>query len=389
MRSPRILAAAVAALAAVAAADDALLQQWDAPKRETFALKKMPGGEAALELRKRYGYNFEFPATDDQVALKAKNATYLEALDLLADGLNLYLVGMAVPEGKRKFGEGGLALVKADEPMGPALAAYLGPSRLSIETVSVLAVRRCAPRGKLSVPGLPDVEGLRERIEKDMERFGTGASNRPRLRLELKWITEPGFDDVALTAISIIQAIDDKGQSLRPLHDPRLPVSANSTIELDFERPAGKVKAIRKLQGSARFAIPVDRGEVSFRVEDRGTPKTLGRAAVTVDGIESPKVTFTIVGTPSGVLREGFVSIDVGTKSDGWFPGVPADLVVVAYDAKGAEVDGHVRDASAGEGRSTYVLELKETPAKLVFRAVTQVAARELPFLFGSIPLPE
>jgi len=389
VRSPRILAAAVAALASLAFADDALLQQWDAPKRETFALKKMPGSQAALELRRLYGYNFEFPATDDQVALKAKNASYLEALDLLADGLGLYLVGMPVPEGKRKFGEGGLAFVKADEPMGPLLAAYLGPSRLSIEAVSVLAVRRCAPRAKPSVAGIPELEGLRERIEESMERTGWGASSRPRLRLEFKWITEPGFDDVALTGISFIQTLDDKGQPLRPLRDPDLPVLANSTVNVDFERPAGKVKTIRKIQGSARFAIPVGRGEVSFGSDEKGASKTLGHSAITLDEADGSKITFTIVGTPSGVRGEGLVRIRVGTKSEVWYAGMPVDLVVVASDARGAEVDGHMSNGHSEEGRDTYVLEFEGTPAKLLFRGVTQVVARELPFLFGPIPLPE
>ncbi|MCK6462062.1 MAG: hypothetical protein L6Q95_19440 [Planctomycetes bacterium] len=39
--------------------------------------------------------------------------------------------------------------------------------------------------------------------------------------------------------MTLIQALDDGGRPLRALHDPRLPVSANATLELDFERPAG------------------------------------------------------------------------------------------------------------------------------------------------------
>ncbi|MCK6462063.1 MAG: hypothetical protein L6Q95_19445 [Planctomycetes bacterium] len=154
------------ALAGAGAADDALLQQWDAPKRETFALKRMPGREAALEVRRRYGYDFECPATDAEVALKVKDATYFEALDRLAAGLGLFLVGVPLPEAKRGHGEAGLGLTAADGPAGPVVAAYLGPSRLSVESVSIVAVRRCTPRARPSVPGVPSV--IADEIARDL-----------------------------------------------------------------------------------------------------------------------------------------------------------------------------------------------------------------------------
>jgi hypothetical protein len=253
----------LAALAARAAAGDALLQQWDAPKRETFSLKKMTGAEAALEVRRRYGYNFDFPTTDGQLALKVKDATFFEALDRLAEGLDLFLVGVPLPEAKRNFNEAGLGLVPSDGPAGPVVATYLGPSRLSVESVSVLAVRRCVPRAKPS--GVPSV--IADEIARDLARFDRDG-NWPRLRLELKWIVEPGFDDVALSGMTLIQALDDTGRPLRTARDPRLPISPNSTLDLDFERPTGKAKAVRRLQGSVRFLIPLERGEISFQATE-------------------------------------------------------------------------------------------------------------------------
>jgi len=374
----------IGALAAPAAADDALLQQWDAPKRETFATKKMPGREAALEVRRRYGYDFECPATDAEVALKVKDATYFEALDRLAAGLGFYLVGVPVPEAKRGFLEGGLALQKAEEPTGAAVAAYLGPSRLSVESVALLAVRRCAPPPKPSGGPLGD---LPARILRDIERFTPGAAQRPRMSLELKWIVEPGFDDVTMARLSIVQALDDKGQPLRPRGDARMPVAANSLFELDFEPPAAKARSIRKIQGSATFSIPVERGEISFLASETGAAKALGRASVTIDRIDGTTVALTLVGTPAGIDREGIVPIDM--PAGGLRHGEPAALTLIVYDEKGAEIPGRPRHSSSGEGRCTYEIELERAAAKLVFRAVTKVVARELPLLLGNIPLPE
>lgn len=378
------LLAALAWLAGVADADDALLQQWDAPKRETFATKKMPGREAALEVRRRYGYDFECPATDAEVALRVKEATYFEALDRLAAGLGLYLVGVPVPEEKRGFLEGGLALQKAEEPMGPVVAFYLGPSRLSVESVALLAVRRCAPPAKPSGGPLGD---LPVRILRDIQRFTPGAAEQPRMSLELKWIVEPGFDDVTMATLSIVQALDDKGQALRPRGDARMPVAANSVFDLDFEPPTAKAKSIRKIQGSARFSIPVERGEISFLASETGAAKTLGRASITIDKVDGTTVALTLVGTPAGIAREGTVPIDM--PAGGLRHGEPAALTVIVYDEKGAEVPGRPRHSSSEEGKCTYELELERAAARIVFRAVTKVVAREAPFLLGNIPLPE
>jgi hypothetical protein len=380
---------AVLLLAMPAAGDDALLLQWDAPMRETFSLKRMPGSEASLEVRKRFGYNFDCPQTDALVALHVKDATFFETLDRLAAGLDLYLVGVPVVGEKKGFlEEGPLALVPADGPMGPAMVTYLGPSRLSVESVSVVSVRRCAPRAKPSL-GLPDNIPLPDDLVRTIRHFGPGADDAPRLTLHLKWIVEPGFRDVTIVAFSLNQAVDDHGHMLQKDGDVHVPVVANSTFAIDFEAPAARTKMIKKLQGILRFAIPVDRGEVTFLPSETKTAKTLGSASITVDEIDGGKVSVTVIGTPSGIRPEhGLSSIWLEGEGD-HFPGEPSFLTLAAFDGKGAAIGGHESYGSDEGGKITYKLELDRAPEKLMFKAITKVAARELPVAFANIPLPE
>jgi hypothetical protein len=371
------------AFATAAAADDALLQQWDAPKRETFALKKMPGRDAAFELRRRYGYDFDAAAAEGDVAFKAKDVTFFEALDRLGAALDLYVTGVPVPEERRKWTEGGLALTRPETPLGPAIAVYLGPSRLSVESVSVLAVRRCAPEPRPT--GLGD---LPVRIIRDIQDFSSTAAESPRLRLQLRWIVEPGFDDVSLRGLSLGQVLDDKGKPVMLRREPRLPVSANTVLALDFPAPPPGTKAIRKLQAVARVSIPVERAELTFAPTDAGVTKQLGRASLTLEGTDGTTVRIALVGTPAGLASDGLIPIAVGTSAR--IHDEPPDLTVIAYDDKGAAIDGHARESSSDEsGRCTYQLEYDRPPARLDFRAITKLVARDMPFTLTNIPLPE
>ncbi|HEX5136212.1 MAG TPA: hypothetical protein VFY93_04510 [Planctomycetota bacterium] len=370
MRSPRILAAAVAALAAVAAADDALLQQWDAPRRQTFALKRMPANLVTLELRRRYGCDFDDSKVSGELAFAARDATFFEALDQLAAALGLHVTGAPAPGGTR-----GLALARSDVPLGPAIVAYLGPSRLSVEVVSALAVRPCAPDPKPST--------LAETLGHD----SPDAAPRPRLRIQLRWIVEPGFEDVSLRELTLGQIEDDNGAPIDGKADAHLPVAANRPFALDFAGPPPKAKAIRKLEGVARVSIPVERGEISFAAGEAGVTKHLGLASITIQEIKGESVSFEMVRTPAGTPEEDAPVIAAGRYQA--MRDEPPVLTVTAYDEKGVVLDGVAQGYARMNDRYTYKLVCEQPPARLTFQAVTKLATREAPFSFTDIPLPD
>jgi len=354
----------------VAAANDAILHQWDAPRRQTFALKSMPANLVTLELRRRYGFEFDDSKVSGDLAFAAKDATLFEALDQLAAALGLYVTGTPAPGGTH-----GLALARSDIPLGPAIVAHLGPSRLSVESVSALAVRPCAPDPKPST--------LAETLGHD----SPDAAPRPRLRIQLRWIVEPGFEDVSLRGLTLGQIEDEKGAPIDGKADAHLPVAANRLFALDFAGPPPKAKAIRKLEGVARVSIPVERGEISFAAGDVGATRHLGLASITLQEIDGETVCFEMARTPAGTVEEDAPVIVAGRVQG--MQNEPPVLAVTAYDEKGAVLDAVAQGYADVNDRYTYKLVCERPPARLVFQAITKLVTREMPFSFSDIPLPE
>jgi hypothetical protein len=375
----------VALLALPAAADEAMADHWDKTRRESFALKKEKPLGVAVAIRMRFGFEMEFvDPPQDPMDFKQKDVTFFEAIDRLGAARGYYLVGTPQPP-RRDTGDplpgDVLSLVKPDRPLAPPVIAYMGPSRLSVESLSVLAVTFCAPpRAPLVLRGLPAGLDAKIRIHLPAAR-----EEEPRLRLSLKWIVEPGFEGAAISDLSPRLAIDDRGSPLVVVKPPRFPVPANGRFHFDLERPAyANAKAIRKFEGTARIALPLATAEVIFQAAEAGTTKPLGGAGVKLVSIEGSTAKIALAGMPCGLLG---VEPQLAVGSGG--AGGIEDITLVATDAEGKEVEAGNRSAESKEGVQQLKVEFDRPPAKFVFRAVVRIATRDTTFAFGNIPLPE
>jgi hypothetical protein len=364
------------ALAGLAAAEDGISDRWDKPKRESFDMKSAWPEHVVEALTERYGIPFTLDAAGvERADFVAKDVTFFEALDRFAAIHGLGVAGVT-GEAPRRWGPRPLTLVRPDRKLGVVPAVYLGASRLSVQSASVLAVVRCAPGEENATP----FHGL--------ERPDT-----PRLRLTLRWMAEPGFEGAALSSWHVTAAEDDTGQRLRLTEGLEEPVAAGGDFAITFERPSPKAKSV-KIEGRARVMLPAERGKIEFLASEVGKTKALGAAEVTLDGIdaETKAVSLTVKGAPcAGVGAAADVDISVGTDDVHW-PGRSDvnSVTMLPFDAEGTEIAmGSSMESTTDEEKSTFKIELEAVPARITFEALVRGIERDHPFSLADIPLPE
>jgi hypothetical protein len=369
-------------LAAIAAGEGDPGEWWDKPRRETFDLKGAWPAAVVEEIRTRFGIPFEFqPAGGERADFVAKDVTFLEALDRCAASYGLSIVGVALSEEERDFGQAGLALVRPDPPLPPAPVSHAGPSRLSVQMVSVLKVRRCAAEDP--------------QPEESVWCGNLGRDEKPHLRLQFRWITEPRFKEAEIIGWRDTCATDDRGNAIGLLDAPDLPVPANSDFEQDLAAPHESAKAIGRLAGVLRVALAAERTRIEFATSDAPATKPLGGGSITLGGVNAakPDVSFTVIGNPCrGLPREGDDEFDIRIGSEDWVDRGVGTIELYAYDADGREIArGSSCDSSSALWGSswTYRIDLEQAPARIAFEATTRVVIREAPFEFTNIPLPE
>jgi hypothetical protein len=351
-------------LAGRTAADDALVERWDRPRRETFEMKDANAERVAEEIRSRYPVSFRLKATGLQRAtFVARDVTSFEALDQFAALHGIHLAGVPESGGDRDSWETDLSLVRADPATTRTPVAYFGPSRFSVECASVLAVQRCAP-----ALGVPEDQSFLD--EEEM----------PRLRLRLRWLVEPGFEEAEIVEWTCAGAIDDLGGSCAPfpdeldLKDQAIP--ANGRFLVQLRPPRGGARKLAKVELTARIALPAAREEVTFDASEVGTTKNLGGARITFVKLE---------GTAAGFDTDGSLDGESGTRivPASWGKPDMGNAVLRAYSESGAEIAATPVMSFPQQG-----VGLAQAPKRIVLSAVTKVAVRETTVTFTDVPLP-
>ncbi len=361
---------ALLVLAAAATADDALLERWDKPRRETFELKDAEAERVAEEIRSRYGIPVRLDVTGLQrAAFVAKDATFFDALDRFAALHAIHLAGVPGSARDRDSWETDLRLVRVDPAVTSTPAAYFGPSRFSVECASVLAVQRCAP----ALPVPDDVIGL------DEEEI-------PRLRLRLRWLVEPGFEEAELVEWTCAGAVDDLGGTCAPFPDeldlavPAVPANARFLVEL--RPPRQGAKKLARVELTVRIALPAAREEVTFDASEVGTTKKLGGARITFVKLKGTAARFVTEGSLNG--ESGTPMIVPASNDFGiMLRDSMGDVVLRAYSESGAEIAAVPVMAFPQQG-----VDLAHAPKRIVLSAVTKVAMRETTVAFTDVPLP-
>jgi hypothetical protein len=389
-------------IAGGAAADDSLVERWDKPKRESFALAGAPPEKVAEEIRKRYGIAFEAEVKDTGPSgFEVKDAMFLEALDRFAAAQGLSLVGVPVPEELREHEQEALALVRPSRPHGKTPVAYVGPSRLSVQGLAGWTT--AAPDERIRTARVFTAEGPRvgtspllaawsdlEDKPEDVEQNEEAS----RLHVVFKWIAEPGFEELLLVRLKVA-AEDDAGRALRVsppyVFDPPdavcadLPLNANRNFSVHFDPPSTEARAIGKMVVVMKLAQPVERSRVEFLAKDVGTTKQLGGCKVTFVEAKGVLTRFAFDGVPCiGILPTGTFA------SSGMERASADQIALFAYDADGQALEEAPHCGGTASGtRATYWEEWNERPARFTLEAVTKVAWREATFAFADIPLPE
>jgi hypothetical protein len=372
-----------ATIVAPAAADEALVERWNKPRRESFAFEDELPAKVAEEVSKRFGIPFEAGGLlEVRGEFHAKDATFFEVLDRFAAAHGLLVAGWPGEAARRRAAvflprTRGLALVRPEAP-GPVPVVHMGPSRFSVSGVSVLAEREWARDEAEDFPGGADLGAL----------FNDLAAI-PRLRIAFRWVVEPGFEDVTLVACEVRHLEDDTGTGRAVLRPPNLPCPANDEFSIDFAPPPRRARTITRLEGRLRVALPLRGSRVEFQAAEVGMTKQLGGAQLRLDDIEDATVRITLKGPPASPLmaRSESPDLHVGRASTP----TARDLRLAAYRADGTEIagsKGHQYTHVDG-GCWTYRIDLHEPPARLVVEATTEALVREIPFAFGVIPLPD
>jgi hypothetical protein len=369
----------LAVLAGAARADDDLGARFDHPRRESFERKGAWAATVAEEISKRYGVPFaHLGPAGERADFAVNDATFFEALDRLAATYGLSVVGVPGPEERRQFGQAGLAVLAPDPPLPPTPVAYAGPSRLSVQGVAVLRVRQCAAADPV------DEEFVWPFMDDDRQ---------PHACVQLRWLTEPGFEEAAIVEILQGSAADDRGRPLEitePAGD--LPVNGNSDFALRLALPAREAKAIAKLEGRMRIVLPIEQGRVEFAAKEAGATKALGGGSITLIAAANKNVSFTLVGAPCRGMQPSERGFDVRVGSEDWVQRGARTITLLAYDAEGREIGrgGGMSSSSALFGAAwTFEIELDAVPDRMTFESVTRVITREFPFAFKDIPLPD
>lgn len=378
------LVAAVAACTAAAGADEALVERWDKPRVESFALRGAPPKDVLADISARYGVAvraapMDLPAMD----FEAADVTFFEALDRLASAHGLLVTGWPV-------GERPLALGRPGRRLPAMPVAHIGPSRLAVQSVSLLAATHWTIVEPKVEIGAEDVTSAFSRYTRD---WMADLAEAPRMRVGFQWMTEPGFEQVALVGWDIRRAEDDTGAGIAVTVPPGLPLAANHSFSVDFEAPRRSARSIARLEGRMRVALPLREGEVEFKADEARRTKPLGDARVKLEDVdaEGAVVRLSIEGAPCGPLKPCMAElrrhdVRVGSRAGG----APLSVTVIAYDADGAEVAGSLMRtwSDVNFPSVTYWIDLERAPARIVLRSTTTALVRELPFSFTKIPLP-
>jgi len=383
-------------LAAGAAAGPNLVERWDNPKRATLQVKSTDLGRILAMLTEQCGTPVAYGHAGPAVDFEAKDLTFFEALDRLGAENRLFLVGMPVTEEEAHWGEIPLTLLRPAQPMPETPVAYMGPSRLSVESISLTRVRRFAPEAPARAEGEDEGEWC---YEEDGQEEETN-----RLRITLKWIVERGFEEATLAAFTLDPLVDSEGAPLVPLAGLSGPLSANSRFAFDFvPGPPGR-RSLGRLSGRMQVLLPAEKTDVTFLAADVGKTLRLGGSSVTLTAIDGePSVSFTIVERPCAALAPrgedaNWNSPDVVIRTmaaDGvpWIEEAPiAAVSLFLYDAAGKEVGfgmSSEETTNGDEPRWEYKFTLTAKPARVVFKAITKVETREATFAFAGLPLPE
>jgi hypothetical protein len=217
----------------------------------------------------------------------------------------------------------------------------------------------------------------------------------PGVGVRLRWIVEPGFEGIAILSCEVTAAQADVGGDLeqRAEWHGNLPVPANCDFIVTLDGLSPEAKAIRKLAGTARVAIPLGRERLEFAADEVGRTKALGAAKVTLDRLDAATKTveFTMRDLPCADLKDTDPDLLVGSSDDLWSAAWRECAIrVLLYDAKGREIERGENVESSREGSKwTCKIQLKDMPARIAIDALVRAAVREATFSFKDIPLRE
>jgi hypothetical protein len=311
--------------------------------------------------------------------LAVENATVFEALDRFAAAQRLHVVGVAAPEEKRERDQESLKLVRVDRPIGATPVAYVGPSRLSVQGVVGMIIAE----GEEPVPATVVFTAERPHVGDALATAWPDLADEHHLCVVFKWMVEPGFEDLSIVRLKVA-AEDDAGRRFlvlpRYVWDPpdvicvELPLKANGSFRVKLSNPATDARAIGKIACSAEVAFPVERSEVEFALQDAGTAKRLGGCRIALVAVEESVTRFEFDGLPCSEFRQTD-ALD--------------QIEIVAFGADGEAVESSRCGGTVTDTKATWWEKWDEPPARVVLRAVTKVAVRNVGFSFKDIPLPE
>ncbi|HEX5136211.1 MAG TPA: hypothetical protein VFY93_04505 [Planctomycetota bacterium] len=377
-----LVALFVVVVAAAAGADEDLVERWDKPHVESFALKDATPQDVLREIRTRFGVPVGDLALDlPRMDFEAKDVTFLEALDRLAAAHGLLLRGSGFPGAKS------LSLARASRKVPPMPVCHVGPSRLSVEGISVLNATHWGDEPLRAGGTDTSPVGLA------LDRFLNDSVDVPRLRLWFVWMAEPDLE-VALVAFAVRRVQYDAGAEASVLDRPGLPIAAGGGFSADLDAPPRSARSIAKLEGRLRVAVPLGQGEVEFKADAWQERKQLGDARVKIEAVDTDAavVRLSLEGAPCAALKPYFTELDervrVCVGSDN---AKRMAVTVLAYRADGTEIAGRVRRvwSDVNFPTVTYWLALDEAPVRIVLRSTTTARVREAPFSFTDIPLPD
>jgi len=374
---------ALFAVTAVAGADEELVERWDKPHVESFAMKDATPQDVLKEIRTRFDVPVEYLELDlPHMDFEAKDVTFFEAIDRLASSQDLLVAGWPLGRQKNR-----LLLVRTTRPLPATPVAHVGPTRLSVQRICAINVTEWIPED-------PRQQAMDETIDKLIPGMRAYLHpDEPRLRMTFCWIAQPGCEQAALVGWEVRHAESDTGAAIDVTAPPELPLRANGTFSVDFAAVPRRVRSIAKLEGRIRVVLPLREGEVEFLATEQGRTKALGEASVRLDDVDDLQavVRFTVNGAPCKPLnvRNSESAVRVGSTTD--TEGSAPFLTVLAYREDGREIAGSLRRtwSDVGSPRKTFWIDLDEAPARLLLRTTTGVVEREMPFAFKDIPLPE
>jgi hypothetical protein len=357
------------ALPVAAGPEGDLLSRWEKTSRFTLKAKGIRVEEAIERICKETGQEVRVDAKKDQrIELELLDATFLEAVDAVAERAGLAL------QGPGRWEEGGLRLVARPDGMKRVAPVHSGPVRLAL--LGIYAERNAAWR---------------------FEPDASEADGAPRkLWAELGHHIEKGLDEVILHSVELDAAVDDADQSL--IERRTFPAEPDEAVRIELKAGAAVSLKVREMRGRAVFMVPREITELKFAPGGKNVSKSLGKANFTLVRLarkgegNQPELTVTLEGTPcadlTGEPDSNYGRVEVVTGSS-WWRRRP-EVAILVYDKSGNEIgsrrsDVHNRyDGTPPE----YVFGLEDHPHRIVVRAITEVVRKEVAFRFDDLPIP-